>query len=362
MIRQELSFAVSCACKALKGPNVAGSDLILLAAENGTLEVSAQSSVMKVRALCNGMDPETNFKCAVKASLLASVLDRMPTSDVDLNLLQPGGLLVSCAIAKMVLPIGEYTAIGMDKNDTEYETTVVKDLAKYTSQVVHALGNAAMHPMMGAVHLEIFDNGGIQVTALDGYRISTRNTSGKEAKKVTDYVIYGRELNEALKMVGDGDVTLCKPRSGNYIRIAKEGLEIFINLVDGEYFNLGRYRERKFPIRLGAQKSALESALDLVKIFSKRTLVDVSNDGLTLQSEDALGDSQINVPAKVYGLEDGKTLSIAFNAEYLSAALKSISSDIIFWHLRTPESQCCITDGKNAIEIVLPVQVRRNNK
>ena len=221
--------------------------------------------------------------------------------------------------------------------------------------MVHALDPNGFNPLMSAIFLEVFENGGFQLTALDGRRYSLRNTAGKGGKKVSEFVVFGKEFNEALKLLGDGEVTIYRPKSGNFIRLVNEELEIQIGLAEGKYFNLNALKST-FPVHVVLKREELEAAADLVRLMSNVALIDLTATEMVIVGRDVIGETEMQIPVKSKGIDPDRTIRTAFNCQFLLDALRSINATDIMIHLKDGMNQFCITDGRHAIEMILPVR------
>ena len=75
--------------------------------------------------------------------------------------------------------------------------------------------------------------------------------------------------------MGDGEVTIYRPKSGNFIRLVNEELEIQIGLAEGKYFNLNALKST-FPVHVVLKREELEAAADLVRLMSNVALIDLT--------------------------------------------------------------------------------------
>lgn len=382
MMRVELVKAVSNALKALRFSYM--EDKVSLKAEGRQLEVAAASTYMRVKTTLANYDGK-DFEATVKASLLSQTLARMPEDDIRLEL-TPSGLRLSCDCANMVLPASDFIPV---VTEGEYGDPIeVRDLDVCARQVAHALGDSNLHPMMGAVHLEVYSDGGIRTTALDGYRFSIRSTT-KEDEPVSIFNIYGQQLKTALKMMDSGSETIQISQSinENLIRIGSSNLVVVLGLLNGDYYDVDKMKEKGFSIITELdlhEQHMLASSLELVKLVSRTVLLDVDENGITIAGQDALGSTRMKIPCKVAGIS-GAALRLAANVDYLADAVKGIADALqeivsrakssetdscLYISFKSPTSQICLQAGCeseispeppaiSAIETVLPI--RRKN-
>ena len=352
MNKQKLVEAITNASRALKGVR-SEADMVSISVKNKVMEVCGASPNLRVWATTD--TDSANFECSVKASLILAALGKL-TDDIKMESTK-SGLILKSGTARVVLPVSEFKASDLDIRNIAYSSQIeTNGLAPYVDQVIHALEVGGLNPLMNAVHLEVFEGGGFKVTALDGRRYAIRNTAAKDAKLSADFVIFGHALSEALKMLGNGDITIYKPASGNFVRMCGEGLEIAISLIEGQYFNVSSLRDRTLSVHMTVKKSEMERAVSLVKIMSRSVFVDIDETGILVFGRDSGGETETKVAAHIKGLNNGQVIKAAFNADFLLDALRSINSDEIQIHIRDGNGQCCMTDGRYAVEAVLPVR------
>lgn len=347
MDRAKFLNALSNANKALKGTN----EELNICAQSGKIEISGASQNLCIWSRTEG--DMADMQIAVKASSIIAALQKLPDEVIQVSLTD-AGLNLSGKCAKVMLPVFEFKDHARSKDfESEVKT---EHLAPYVEQVVHALDPHGFNPLMSALYLEVFENGGFQLTALDGRRYSLRNTAGKGSKKVSEFVVFGKEFNEALKLLGDGEVTIYRPKSENFIRLVNEELEIQIGLAEGRYFNLNALKST-FPIHvLLMKREEMEAAADLVRLMSNVALIDLTATEMVIVGRDVIGETETRIPVKSKGIDPDRTIRTAFNCQFLLDALKNLTATDVMIHLKDGMNQFCITDGRYSIEMILPVR------
>ena len=346
MNRKKLLDVLSCASKAVKGNGE-----LNIRVRNGQMDVSAASQNLSICATLEA-DCE-DIETAVKASAAIQAVSTLPDEEIRLR---PSGDGIQVAGSKchVTLPGTEYRDM---RRTAEYSSQVItRGLGPFVRQVIHSLDNTGYAPMMSTIQLKVCGDGGFQITALDGKRYSIRNTATKGSKLEGEFLVYGRELNEALKLVGDEEVAIYCPKDENFIRLKGDDVDIQISLFSGKYYNLDSLRSAKLPLRLSVNRKEMLRALELTRLVSTDALVDFSAERVTVCGESLSGESAMEVPAKSRGLEDGRVVKTAFKATILKEALESIDSDLVTIHFKDALNQFCITDGRNAIEMCLPAR------
>ena len=323
-----------------------GSGELNIRVKSGEMEVSAASEHLAVsnRFLVDCKD----MSIAVKASTMMAIIGKIPEEVIAL-IVDGETLLVKWKTGKASLPVFEYRDVMRQCGDGTVHP--IHHLTQYVGQVIHSLDNTGYNPLMSTVHIQLLEDGGFQLTALDGKRYSIRQVG--KGKPSGEYVVYGQELYDALKLMGDAEINILEPESCNFIQLSSDGMTIQVSLFGKPYFNLNALRSRKLPVRVMVNKQELSEALDLVKQVSKKAFLDFAVDRVTIAGAASSGESIMKIPAVSRGLDEDRVIRTAFHVTLLSEALDSIDSEQIIIHMKDALSQFCLTDGHYAIEMVL---------
>ena len=338
---------ISCTAKALRG-----SGELNILVKSGEMEVSAASEHL---AVSNRFPVDCkDMSIAVKASTMMAIVGKIPEDEISL-ILNGKTVLVKWKTGKASLPVFEFREVMRHCGDSTVHP--VHHLTQYVGQVVHSLDNTGYNPLMSTVHIQLLGDGGFQLTALDGKRYSIRQVG--KGNPSGEYVVYGVEFYEALKLMGNQEIYILEPEGGNFIQLSTDGMTIQVSLFGKPYFNLDALRSRKLPVRVMVDKQELSEAVDLVKQVSKKAFLDFTADRVTIAGAASSGESIMKIPAVSKGLDEERVIRTAFNVTFLSEALDSIDSERVVIHMKDALSQFCMTDGHYAIEMVLPA--RREN-
>lgn len=347
MDKKLLMDALDKASKPLREANVSYRGMVSVKNINGIMQLSSTSPNFRVRAVCPSGPGE--WECSVNAALFSSALKTIPDSEVGISMTDKG-LAISGAGAYVSLLKSDYRDPEIAPVDP-IRTLCVKKLRPYVSQVVHALGNGKLNPMLRTVCLEFYDDGGFKATALDGHRIAIRKQADKAAKENGHILVFGKELDEALKMFQDGDVEI---RIANHAAYMAGGdIEVAVSLLDGDYFMIEKILKQDFCHHFSLDRQELEGALGVVKLISGDVLVDVHGDvaRLSAKEPETCGESMVDV--KIH-TKDAVDIKASFNVEFLTDALRSIKDGTVYVHCKNGISPWCISNGTDAMEFVLP--------
>lgn len=346
MDRKSFLEKISCAAKALKGKG----GTLNLSVVNGEMEVSAASKNLciytELQTDCNDM------KLAVKADTLIAAVERLPGDKIDLSPTETT-LKVSGGKGSVMLPTAEWKNV--IRKIEPCRNINVHGITPYVKQIKHSLDISGYNPLMSTINVKVYEDGGFMVTALDGKRCSIRNMKAKDSELATEFVVYGAEFDAALKLAGNGDITISIPKDGNFIHFEGDNAKIQCSLYGEPFFNVDNLCSQRLPYRAAANKSEMKEALELARLVSNKVLMDISGDSMRISGSDVSGSSDMVIPIKTYGLE-GKTVNTAFNASFLLESLESIDAEQVLIHFKNAMSQFAVTDGHHAIEIVMPVK------
>lgn len=351
--------------KFLEGLNIAAKALrrgygeINISVHQKMMEISAASQNLTIWTYMEADCPDMRIR--VMANEIIGTVSKIPDEEISIicsDTTCGNVLTILGENSRIVLPTTAYVEY---KHITDFASKVpVKGLAKYVSQVVHALDQKGGNPLMRAVDLKVAEDGNIYLTALDGKRCSIRNTATGESPMANEYVIYGHELNHILHTFGDDDVAICSPShgsDGNCICIANDTVEVQIALAGDSYFNLKTLFSNDLPVSFTLDKRQCINAVELVRMVSNIVLADIYADGITIHGKDALGQMEMHIPTKVHGLGDRTSIKAAFNGMFLLEALGSIPAEILTVQCKSGIYPFYITDTdkQTATEIILPV-------
>jgi DNA polymerase III sliding clamp (beta) subunit (PCNA family) len=351
-----LARAAHQAASALKsqGP---GGDSLVITAKNGQVEITGASRTMcvwaSVPADCSDM------QCAVSARMFTAILERfkgVQCADIKLSL-QKEGLVITGGQARIVLPVLDKVDTTHDIRDTDYDVQIpLKGLGESVKQIVHALETTYANPVLNAICLQVFNDGGFRVIASDGKRIAFRRTANKDAVCTAEFVVYGKALENALTMLEEEDcVTIFKPKNGSFIRMSGENLEISISLLSQKYFNFSSLEDTIRPLEVEVSREEMEYALTLTKIMSQQVFLDISETGIRVFTRETEGETEITVPVLSHKELAGRVIKTKFNADFLLTALRTLPDEKIY--IKMQHGMSAMFFGSNeANEIICPLR------
>lgn len=354
MDRKMLLDAVKNTATALKSKK-AGERYIYLTLKNGLLTASAGCSYIRIWSRCKADMPD--FAAAVSSETLISALSRLQAPEVQIH---RGSNLQLCSDGvKVQIPCLEKDECQpfMEETSKAFSKIKIQGLGSAVNQCSHALGAKGLNPTMAAFHLEVFDDGTFRLTALDGYRISVRGNMDFEVEPSLDLLVYGEEFSDAVKLLGMEDIDLSISDNENCVVMENSTTRVSINILTGKYFSkkaLQGYFGTPSSYVTKVNKDDFVGALNITRLMTNNTLVDIHENGIFLQTVAQAGEAEIKIPCLVTGVTD--TVETRFNGDFLHEALNSLPSAVVEVGFSEPGKPCILSGGENAAELVMAMR------
>lgn len=268
----------------------------------------------------------------------------------------------------MRMPIIQSNGKPDSKVGEEYVSKIsVDNFYKYTNACVHAAATiTSRDARMEAFYIEDAGNNKLRVTALDGYRVSIRD-SLNGATPTNSIMVSAANMDRVAAMIGD-NIKIAIPKSGRFVRVTGKNIVVVMPAVDGSYYNVDQMLNRggDNPIAIKVNKDELLNAIRLAAIVDQKLILNISNSKISVSVNSTSGEIKCDVP---FIGDKSASLQIGFNAKYLEDALKSLNSTIVEMNFTGAINPCKITsswkvkkDGTESIisetEVVLPVRIK----
>lgn len=205
--------------------------------------------------------------------------------------------------------------------------------------------------LMSSIYLEIGEKGH-RATALDGYRISVRE-SLNGCSVDHRLVLNGEMVQEIIRLAGNEEITI--ETDEDVILARTENMCFFSSVNKQKYFNTDMFlSENTFPITVECARQELLDAINVASLIQEYVDLKTEEDGIVLSNQSTSG---FRSTMKIASVVTGKGLDIRFNSRFMLESLKSIPDDMItvgFFSAVRPFY--IIGDGYK--EVVLPVAKR----
>lgn len=206
------------------------------------------------------------------------------------------------------------------------------------------------------------DGGLLDVVAVDGYRLAKR-TEAIDFKDKLSFVVPGKTLSEALRLLKDSDdpIELCAGK--RHIMLKIDNYTVISSLLEGEFLN---YRA---TIPTSSSTSVVMRSREAIESVERVSLV--INDRIKSPIRCVFGGNEVKLTCttsigrasdRISADVKGEELEIGFNNRYLLDALRNTECDEIRIGLSGPLSPMtvCPKDGESFLFLVLPVRLKND--
>lgn len=300
------------------------------------------------------VEGEEPFVCIVNAKTFLDLINRMNSEDITFSFSQKlkNNLEVSGGRAKVNIPCldpqlwAEHKALNAS---AAYHFVLNPD---DIAGCMHSLkAPDTGNELMSSVYLEIGEKGH-RATALDGYRISVRD-SLKGSTVDHRLILNGEMIQEIIRLSGNEEITI--ETDEDRIQARTENMCFYSSVNKQKYFNTDAFlSENTFPITVECSRQELLDAINVASLIQEYVDLKTEEDSIVLSNKSTIG---ARSTMQVTSMVTGKDLDIRFNSRFMIESLKSISDDTItigFFSAMRPFY--IIGDGYK--EVVLPVAKR----
>jgi DNA polymerase-3 subunit beta len=232
------------------------------------------------------------------------------------------------------------------------------DLIAMITQTIFAVSDDETRYFMNGVYLENLD-GRLVMVATDGRRLSfMSHVPSAPIPEFSGVIVPPKVLNLIRKLAsGEGNVRLAVAEKNVFVQFDSQ--RVSSALIEGQFPNYRRVIPENQQYRVLVNRDELADALKRVSLLvekSRRIYLTVTNEGLTLKSEESdIGQATEEISCEY----DGPETTLALNFTYLVDPLRVIDSQSIT--LNFTESSKAITihpePQADYFHIVMPMQL-----
>ena len=245
----------------------------------------------------------------------------------------------------------------IDSND--YFAITENDLKNVINKTIFAVAVDDSWPILKGCLFEI-NEGELIAVALDGYRLAMVKTPVNSTAKSLSCIIPAKSLSEISKLINTENESIDVLISQNHLLINDGSVKVSTRLLEGEFINYRQVIPSSTTTTIIVSKAQLEDGLDRASLLArmdKNNLVrfDIRDKVLTLTSASNIGNVTENITISL----EGKDLSIAFNARYLSDCMHTISDEFIKINFTSQIAPCtiCSAEEDKYLYLILPVRI-----
>ena len=253
-----------------------------------------------------------------------------------------------------------------DITEVTPEATVTLSQQKFrsaVSRIIFAISTDETRRILTGCLMEIFAEE-VRFVCLDGYRLAMQRVYAThqlpKGQESLSFILPGRLMKDLSGMTPDSDQPVTFTLSKTHFMVSFGKTRVYSPLILGEYINYKQILPTSWTTAVRADRQALLSSVDRASIVAR----DGSNNLLKLSIEDQV----LTISANAERAEateqvaidfDGNSLSIAFNASYLTDVIKNIDTPDLAMRFNTNVSPCvvCPVTGNQYTYLILPVRV-----
>lgn len=298
----------------------------------------------------------------INGRFFAEVIRRMPDGIIKIKGDLANGIEVSSNFTKIniaALDPEEYPSLPVIDKECFF-TISQSELKKMVNQTIFATAQDESRPILTGCLFDV-EKENITVVALDGCRLSLRNSFVNDIDESIKAIIPARALSEIIKIISDTDEIAKIYIQKSYCMVEIEETKIITRLIEGEFV---KYRP---IIPQNMTNSVIINRMDLLEAIDRAWLIvreNVRNNYILFKfSENKLIITSRSDTGNVYEEVDiqgsGSPIEIGVNPKYFVECLKNIEDEFIKFSYTTPTSPTVTTpvDGDKYLYLILPVRL-----
>lgn len=320
------------------------------------LELGIETSAMEAEIIEKGI-------IAIEAKIFLEIIRSLPKNELTIETDNKNIALIKSGKSEFKImgqPGEEFPPLPAVEKNVKYETStrILKNMIK---QTIFSVAIEETKPILTGELIEIKGND-LNIVAIDGFRVSYRNTKTEDTHKPISVVVPARSLNEMSKILNDKDESMVNIYfTENHALFEMEECVMISRLLEGEFLKYEQIFAIEYTTAIDIDRMEFLSSLERATLISKDSKknpvkIEINSEKLIITSSTELGTSyeEVNIDFEGEGLE------IAFNPKYLIDALKAIEDEkisILFMSSLSP----CIIKGINKDDykyLILPLRLK----
>ncbi len=328
--------------------------------DNKVMLTSTDSSLtIQTKLAAEVSEPDS---VVINGRFFSEVIRRMPDGMIKVKGNLQSGIEVSSNNTKIniaALNPEEYPSLPVIDKETFFITSQ-GEFKKMVNQTIFATAQDESRPILTGCLFDI-ENDKITVVALDGCRLSLRNSFINNVEIPIKAIIPARALSEITKILSDSDDEAKVYIQKSYCMVEIEETKIITRLIEGEFVKY------KPIIPQNMTNSVIVNRIDLLEAIDRAWLIvreNVRNNYIlfkfnenkliiTSRSDTGNAYEEVNIQGTSTPIE------IGVNPKYFVECLKNIEDEFIKFSYTTPTSPTVTTpvDGDKYLYLILPVRL-----
>lgn len=303
---------------------------IMISAEQGRITLAAYNLEM-------GMKKEIYAKCdepgdiVINAKLLSEILRRMNGIQVEIE--ADNRLMCHIKSGEAVFDIMGMAASDFPEMPSVVDGTklsicgdILCDMVKGT--IFAVAQSEGTRPILTGLNMSVKD-GTLQLVAIDGYRLAIRRHK-VEIDTECEFIITGKALNEAVKLIGEDTDTVDIIISNRLVSFNIDGYVFISRLLEGEFVNYEKIIPTEFTQRLRVNTGDIINTVERVSLLISETFTTpvrcvLDEDNIVFSSATSMGRATETFKAVL----EGDPFEIGLNSRYLLDALRACDTEMV---------------------------------
>ena len=233
-------------------------------------------------------------------------------------------------------------------------------LRNMISQTIFAISTDEGRPMLNGSLFES-DGKNINVVSIDGFRMAHRKKAIGEDLPVLKFLIPGKALHEAARILTGKDAEVVIYASTNHILFDTGKFRIVSRLINGEFLDYHAIVPKNSSTTMIVDKNAVLNAVERASLIiqkeDRRCPVNLSMDDeetLVIRSSTELGNLREEVKCEI----TGELINVDFNHKYIMDALRAIDDDTVKFLFSGANGPSVVvpTEGEEYTYLILPLR------
>ncbi len=333
-------------------------ECILIDASADEIKLTANDMEIGIESIVEGKIEERGI-IALDARKFSEIVRKLPENEVTIETDSSFKTLITCEKS-------HFDIVGKSGEDFSYIPVIPRNqpitisqltLREIIRQTIFSVADNENNKLMTGELIEIKDNK-LKVVALDGHRVSIRNTELKNPANDVKVVVPKKTLNEIIKIIDGGiDDEVNIFVTDNHIIFEFDKTTVVSRIIEGEFFKIEQMLSADYETKIKINKKEFFDSISRATILinegdKKPIIVNAVDNTMALSISSYIGSMNEEIDI----VKEGKDIMIGFNPKFVIDALKVIDDEEISLYMLNAKSPCFIKDDEGSyIYIVLPV-------
>jgi DNA polymerase-3 subunit beta len=250
-------------------------------------------------------------------------------------------------------------------DDTTSFTMPAGALITAINKTLFAVSNDDLRPAMTGVFFEL-NKDSVQFVATDAHRLVRYKRTDISSPKTDSFIVPRKPLNLLKSALPDNDDEITINYNSNHLFVKHGTTQMSCRLIDARFPDYKVVIPTDNPYKLIVEKSAFQSALRRISVFSNKSTnqvaLNISGSELQLAAQDV--DFSFEGNERMKCQYDGEDITIAFNARFLIEMLNATDSEEVKIELSTPTKAGILKpmeqdNGEELLMLVMPLMLNQ---